>query len=351
MERELRGLLIYCNTQLANNPAQVAGAVEIDLVKLERLNFPEFDGSGNYNTWKANFNALAVNVRNDLTKKGHLLRCLQGTAKSYIDSTMLPDSSFSDIFGMLENRYNDPMAVNYNLLNRVFNSPDLAKVQSTQEHWDSAVGDIKAVIQSGLTVGDILVYFRLHKFPNDTVRRVKDLHKIEYRGRACISLDEAIKIVNNLTAEEKALTEDSVAVDQGLQSLSLTATLKAVQPSKPSLPLPSLPTHTPNVNFNASNKSNRGRGGKTGHQYRPTPPQPYCHMCENEDHFSSQCPNFTTLPQKCAELARIGKCQSCGNKTFPEHRCRFNLICKICRGQHRHWLCNNKEKGANQNAA
>ena len=62
VERELRGLLKYFTVQLARNPAQAAGAVDVDLVKLERLNFPEFDGSGNYNTWKANFNALAVHV-------------------------------------------------------------------------------------------------------------------------------------------------------------------------------------------------------------------------------------------------------------------------------------------------
>ena len=348
VEGELKGLLKYCTIQLARNPAQAAGADD-DLVKLEKLSFPEFDGSGNYNTWKANFNALAVHVRNELTKKGHLLRCLKGNAKTYIESTMVSTSTFTNIFGMLEGRYNDPMAVNYNLLHRVFNSPDLAKTQSTQAHWDSAVGDIKAVVESGLTVGEILVYFRLHRFPNDTVRRVKDLHKIIYQGRPSISLDEAIQLMNRLTTEEISLTEDSVAIDQCLQSLSLSATLKTVQPSKPS-PLQAPPTHVLNAVRNTK-KPNRGRGGKTGHQYRPTPPQPYCHMCDNNDHFSNQCPHFTTLAQKCAELARIGKCQSCGNKTFPEHRCPFNLICKNCRGQHRHWLCNNQKTGTTQNAA
>merc|ERR1712030_55360 len=113
------------------------------------------------------------------------------------------------------------MAVNYNLLHRVFSSPDLAKAQSTQAHWDSAVGDIKAVVESGLTVGEILVYFRLHRFPIDTVRRVKDLHKIIHPGKPSISLDEAIQLMNRLTTEEKTLTEDSVAVDQCIQSLSL----------------------------------------------------------------------------------------------------------------------------------
>ena len=61
--------------------------------------------------------------------------------------------------GMLNNRYNDPLSVNYNLLNRAFNSPDLGKPQSTQAHWDSAVGDIKAIQESGLGSGEVLFYY------------------------------------------------------------------------------------------------------------------------------------------------------------------------------------------------
>ena len=102
------------------------------------------------------------------------MKSLKGNAESYINSTMVPTSTFNDIMAMLENRYNDPMAVNYNLLNRVFHSPELSKPQSTQAHWDSAVGDIKAIQESGLGIGEVLVFFRLHKFQSDIVRRVKD---------------------------------------------------------------------------------------------------------------------------------------------------------------------------------
>ena len=142
LERELKNLLKYCDIQIVNRPGPHGGADGSDQVKLARLDFPVFDGSGNYKTWKANFSSLAVHVRDDQTKKGHLLKSLKGNAESYINSTMVPTSTFNDIMAMLENRYNDPMAVNYNLLNRVFHSAELSKPQSTQAHWDSAVGDI-----------------------------------------------------------------------------------------------------------------------------------------------------------------------------------------------------------------
>ncbi|CAL4124930.1 unnamed protein product, partial [Meganyctiphanes norvegica] len=123
IERELKNLLKYCEIQIVNRPFPHGAAAGGDQVKLARLDFPGFDGSGNYNTWKTNFNALAVHVRDDQTKKVHLLKALQGNAKSYISSTMVPTSTFNDIMEMLESRFNDPMAVNYNLLNRIFNSP------------------------------------------------------------------------------------------------------------------------------------------------------------------------------------------------------------------------------------
>ena len=350
VERELKNLIKYCEVQIINNPApQVAVAAARDQVKIARLDFPEFDGSGNYKTWKTNFSALAVHVADDQTKKGHLLKALQGNAKTYISSTMVPTSTFNDILEMLESRYNDPMAVNYNLLNRVFNSPDLAKPQSTQAHWDSAVGDIKAIQESGLGIGEVLVYYRLHKFQNDIIRRVKDLHKIKYPGKVSINLDEAIDIMNKITAEESALTQDTVSVEQCLPNLTLTATPKVTHAKSTHL-MQSHSTHTPQVqNANSNfNRSNRGRGGKLGYQQnQSTPAQPFCQVCEGDDHYASQCPKFTTLSDKCTELARLGKCQSCAAKNSTHHRCYSYLQCKYCKGQHRNWLCNKKQLPAN----
>ena len=340
IERELKNLLKYCEIQIVNRPFPHGAAAGGDQVKLARLDFPGFDGSGNYNTWKTNFNALAVHVRDDQTKKVHLLKALQGNAKSYISSTMVPTSTFNDLMEMLESRFNDPMAVNYNLLNRIFNSPELAKPQSTQAHWDSAVGDIKAIQESGLGIGEVLVFYRLHKFQNDIVRRVKDLHKIKYPGKASINLDEAIDIMNRLTAEEANLTEDTVSVEQCLQNLTLTATPKFSQYTKPTPPVQSYSTHAPQAskgNFNRPNKESGGRLGYTQNHY--TPAQQFCQVCEGDDHNVGQCPNFTTPAERRAELARIGKCQSCGFKNSSYHRCYSNLQCKYCHGNHRNWLC------------
>ena len=339
MERELKNLLKYCDIQIVNRPAPRGAVAGGDQVKLARLDFPDFDGSGNYKTWKTNFDALAIHVGDDQTKKGHLLKALKGNAKSYISSTMVPTSTFNDIMGMLESRYNDPMAVNYNLLNRVFNSPDLAKSQSTQAHWDSAVGDIKAIQESGLGIGEVLVYYRLHKFQRDIIRRVKDLHKIKYPGKASINLDEAIDIMNKITAEEATLTEDTISVEQCLQNLTLTATPKVSQYTKPTPQIESHSTYTPQSANSSFNKSNRGRGGKSGYsQNQSTPAQQFCQVCEGDNHYASQCPKFTTPAERKTELSRIGKCQSCGSKNSNYHRCYY-LQCKYCNGNHRNWLC------------
>ena len=140
------------------------------------------------------------------------------------------------------------MANNYSILNTVFNTSHFNKAKSTQAHWDDAVGDIQEVIESGMTIDEILVYYRLHKFPPDVVRRVKDLHKITYPVRKSINLNEAKALFNNITAEEPTLKEDSVAIEEGIKNFTFTATPK--QNYKPSTypaytyPPPTYPSST-----------------------------------------------------------------------------------------------------------
>ena len=316
---------------------------------MTRLDFPEWDGSGNYKTWDTNFDALAIHVASEEAKKSHLLKALKGNAKNYVHSTMTPSSTFNDIKAMLNSRYNDPMSVNYNLLHRVFNSPDLAKPQSTQAHWDSAVGDIKALQESGLGLGEVLVYYRLHKFQTETVRRVKDMHKMKYPGHASINLDEAIEIMNKITAEEANLTEDTISVEQCIQNLTLTATPMVSQYSTPQSPTHS--TSTPQSegrsfpHGGAISKSGN-RGGK-GWVNNNTPPELHCHVCESNDHNSSQCPHFTTPSARRVELRRINKCPECAFKikSGTLHRCPYSIICNCGRG-HRKWLCTEEHNNA-----
>ena len=108
---ELQGLMKACKVRIACRLAPGAAAPG-DQVKLVRLDFQEFDGSGNYKTWNTNFDALAVHVASEEAKKSHLLRALKGKAKNYVNSTMTPSSTFNGIKAMLNSRYNDTMSVN-----------------------------------------------------------------------------------------------------------------------------------------------------------------------------------------------------------------------------------------------
>ena len=348
VEGELQGLMKACKIRIVNRVAPGAAG---DHVKLARLTFPEFDGSGNFKTWKTNFDALAVHAGDEQTKKGHLLKALIGNAESYIMNTMTPTSTFNDIMTLLIGRYNDPMSVNYNLLHRVFNSPDLAKPQSTQAHWDSAVGDIKAIEESGLGVGEVLVYYRLHKFQPDTVRRVKDMHRQKHPGKASINLEEAINIMNKITAEEATLTEDTISVEQGIQNLTLTATPKVIQYTKSTPHSQSHSTYAPQAEgpslphggavSKGGNRGGKGWGNNSGNN-KSASTQPYCHMCESHDHASYQCPNFTTPSSKRQELSRTNRCPDCAFKPkfgMSSHRCMHYIACSQCGGNHRRWLC------------
>ena len=362
IEGELQGLMRACKVRIANRVAPGAAAAPGDQVKLTRLPFPDFDGSGNFKTWRTLFDELAVHVGSEQTKKSHLLTALNGNAKTYISNSMTAASTFNDIMSMLENRYNDPLSVNYNLLNRVFNSPDLAKPQSTQAHWDSAVGDIKAIQESGLGIGEVLVYYRLHKFQPDIVRRLKDMHKIRYPGKPSINLNEAIDIMNKITAEEAALTEDTISVEQGVKSLTLTATPKVTQYIKSTPQEQFHSTYTPRtegLSLQHGGAVSKGgyRGGKgwggnnntsglnSGFSHnKPSPPptQLYCYMCQADDHASFQCPKFATPSSKRAELVRIGRCPDCTTKLRPgmnSHRCPSYISCNQCNANHRRWLC------------
>ena len=351
VESELRNIIGFCELKMANGSAGAAAAAAVDQVRLARLEFPNFDGTGNYRTWKANFTPLANLVSDDQTKKCHVLKALQGNAKRYIESTMVPSSTYADIISMLENRYNDPMAVNYHLLNRVFNSQDLSLPQSTQAHWDSAVGDIRAILESGMGVGELLVFYRLHKFPSDIVRRVKDLHKIKYPGKSSISLDEAMDIMNKITAEEAELTQDTVAVEQCIQNLTLTATPKVTQVPNQVIQSKSPPRAqafpTRSSQYNTSNKANKGKiSNSTNAQYhqQTTQAQQQCQVCGNEEHNAGLCDKFTNAEDRRAELMRQRRCYKCAAEYSSNHQCNPNIWCKHCEGFHRSWLCVKTEK-------
>ena len=370
LEDELEGLSEYCETQIANIPvaAAVAGA---DQIRLSRLNFPTFNGEGNYSNWKTDFEILIVHVPLENVKRTRLLESLEGDAKIYIKSVVTPDKSYDDIIALLEARYNDPLVVNYNLLDRMFNSPDMANPQSTEKHWDNAVGDINAVIASGMGIGEILVYFKLHKFQPETVRRVKMLHKIKYPGSNSINLEEAVFLMNQIVAEEVELKKDSVAIEQTMQSLTMAAVPKVAPKTQPPAVAPITQTQSTLTNQNGGNTNKGTPNYKTpssnhapynnnspSSYYAPynnnspssygTPrnnDSPHCHYCPNKIHWTGYCTKYKTVKQKREALEKLGRCPECtweikkGNK----HKCDVYAYCKHCDGQHKNWLCTSKQ--------
>ena len=326
LDDELWGLLRYCKNKMANEPAAGAAAAVADQVRIERLHFPTFDGTGNYKNWKTGFVTLIPHAHREEVKKSHLLEALKGKAKGYINSVITPESTYAQIMVKLEERYNDPLVVNYNLLDRMFNSPDMAKPQSTQEHWDIAVGDINAILASGMELSEVLVYYKLHKFPPETVKKVKVLHKIQYPGRPSIKLAEAIKLMNEVTADEVELTKDSVAIEQTMQGLTMTAVPKVSPASVPAQPLGSLPPGA---------SKNRYKGKWSTNNYSNK-----CKYCNNKDHHSSKCTKFTTPQERRSALADNTRCQECTLSTKGiTHHCDPDIRCGNCSGSHRIYLC------------
>ena len=149
---------------------------------------------------------MGNSLASDEERRMQLKQSFDGKAQSYIESQIKARTTYEELWTMLDERFDDPAAVNYNLLNNLFNSPKLSESKSTQEHWDIAVGDVQAVLDSGLSMDQILIYYRIQKFPKETVQRIKDLHRMSYpRGRN-ITLNEAKSVLNKLTSEDALLT-------------------------------------------------------------------------------------------------------------------------------------------------
>jgi len=111
LEDEIESLNEYCEDQIANEPAAGSAAVA-DQIRIERLHFP----TSNYKNWKTGFDTLILHINWEEVKKSHLLDVLKGKAKGYINSAITPDNTYAEIMEKLEERYNDPLVVNYDCL-------------------------------------------------------------------------------------------------------------------------------------------------------------------------------------------------------------------------------------------
>ena len=368
LEDEIEGLNEYCEEQLVNIPPAAGAAAGAGQIRLQRISLPTFNGEGNYNNWKTDFDLLIVHVDESM-KRARLIESLEGDAKVYIKSVYTPDKTYLNIVSLLEARYNDPLVVNYNLLDRVFNNPDMANPNSTEKHWDNVVGNINAVIASGMTMAEVLVYFNLHKFQPLTVTRVKMLHKIKYPGRASINLTEAVFLMNQVIAEEVALKKDSVALEQTMQGLTMNAVPKiskvatpavasvpqAQKTSQPQSTVGSDPQSQSNTQHQktmevlnkilqnqktvapvsqpqgTSKKQSKNNGGNNW----------FCTLCQENGHDANKCTKYPTPKDKRDQLTKVGGCWKCaGNmKVCDGYYCNIPSICRTCKKWHFEWLC------------
>ena len=350
--------------------------------------FPHYDGETNFRAFKTEFQSLADRrVSNDEEKRTYLKKSLQGKAQEYIHKYATHATTYTQMWDMLSQRYDDPMANNYTMLNKVFNTSHFNKAKSTQAHWDDAVGDIQEVIESGVTIDEILVYYRLHKFPPDVVRRVKDLHKITYPARKSINLEEAKALFNKITAEEPTLKEDSIAIEEGIKNFTFTATPMQnykphtypsstypsytypsyTYPSSTSTPPiyspspytpPRQPQHsgpTQSTNIDSGPNRPRGRGGfarnrgrarggggrgASGISNTQSQADLWCRFCGAKvGHLSGDCTKYKTFEARERRVKELRGCQLCGYGD-PSHTCN-SKPCPRCLGnpRHKYYLC------------
>ena len=95
-------------------------------------------------------------------------------------------------------------------------------------HWDQAVGRIRALSDRKLTVEDVLLYYRLHRFNKSLVDKVMDRHRSAKPAADKISLEDTEIIMNRIVADEPYLKSDSVTLDQEVRAMTYVSTPKVI---------------------------------------------------------------------------------------------------------------------------
>ena len=199
---ELTNLKRFCKMN-AEAPAREE---PIPVQKLKAQNFPKFDGTDDGTTflnWKDQIEQLMPKVRDPHEKKNRLLDCLIKGAETFIKSVITPGMAYETLMTKLERRYNDPLVMNSKLLHQVFFGVEFNEPKSTLEHWDQAMGRIRALSDRGLTVEEVLLYYRLHKFDQSLVDKVMDRHRSLMPDALKMSLEDAETIMNRIVNDEQ----------------------------------------------------------------------------------------------------------------------------------------------------
>ena len=165
-------------------------------------------------------------IRDPEEKKNRLLECLTEDAKEFIESVITTRMTYDVLMLRLNGRYNDPLVMNTKLLHQLFFGEELYEPKSTLRHWDQAVGRIRALSDRALTVEDVLLYYRLHRFDKSLVDKVMDRHRSAQPAAEKISLEDAETIMNRIVADEPNLKTDSVTLDQEVRAMTYVSTPK-----------------------------------------------------------------------------------------------------------------------------
>ena len=141
-----------------------------------------------------------------------------------------------------------------------------------------------------------------------------------------------------MTAEEVELTKDSVAIEQTMQGLTMTAVPQVSQTAvKPKTqPESNPPPNTPKTQ-DGGKKNNRNKNKKW-----PTNYYSQCKYCRSYDHSSKYCPKFKTPQDRRSALANNNRCQECTAyiKEGITHDCSNKTFCDKCQKQgHETYLC------------
>ena len=125
------------------------------------------------------------------------------------------------------------------------------------------------------------------------------------------------------------------------QMLSNKGKVSTVEPTNVAKPKSNLPNNAklPSVNSRTEATVNSAASdvpNNTVNQQQKFP----CVFCSDSAHYSSQCPQYTTIKTCLDYLAVLGRRQQCAKKSHKKADCVVKLRdCRRCKAPHHHALC------------
>ena len=356
-EKENEGLRVKQAIRLSNsNPINN----QIKLPSVEPIKF-----SGDLDKWSAfwsNFEALVHNNQAlaPAIKFTHLQRCLTGEAYEIVRHFSCDDTSYATAIQRLKNEYDNPTALEEKLIDKLIDLDSakytVASLNSFVNTYESVISSIKTT-QPDLMKAECLIKRIIgRKLPKEVRAYLELKHKKIYFSLKEIT-DGIHDCIKKLRTNEEDENPESVSFEEkGLQTQMLSKRkVKIVDSntvtshkSKSNLPnkakLPSVNKAEATVNSTTSNKVLKDADSQ---QRFP------CLFCGTSTHFSTQCPQYSTLATRLERLASLGRCQQCVKKGHKKSDCVVKLRdCKRCKKPHHYALCQKlfeQQEDSNQN--